>query len=212
MTERLEEALNEAWCSDQRLIAIDVDGVVVNLLYSWLRRYNQEFEDHLTPADVTSFNLRDVVKPAAHDRIYEYLQEPGLYDEAPVIPYARRVVARLCELGYRPIFCTSCVPGPGTTEKHNWLVRHGFLPNSTHLYGGFHPDYVMMNDKTLINAMVLIDDRGDTIDAFTEQGRFGILFKTPRWEARWYTLDRWACLLALLGKMKAEGYFTEEVS
>ena len=67
-------------------VAVDVDDVCADLLTEWLYRYNLEYEDNLTVADVDRWDLSEQVKPECGKKIYNYLRDPestGYYSSTP---------------------------------------------------------------------------------------------------------------------------------
>lgn len=134
------------------LLALDVDGVLADLMSPWLALYNAEWDDHLTLADITAWNVDRFVRPECGMHVYEYLITPGLYENVAPLE-SPETVSALRAAGFRVIFVTSAWPGTAGF-KQRWLSEHGFLLN--------HHDYVECSDKNLIRAPFLIDDRLDT--------------------------------------------------
>lgn len=160
------------------LIACDVDGVLSDLAAEWYRRYNRDYDDNLTPDRVKSWATHKYVRPACGARIYDYLHDPDLYLYVEPVPGAQKGVRALQKLGHRVVYVTSNVKGM-TDQKWDWLERHGFL--KTHHRAA--ADLVVMHDKTLVDADVLIDDRGEYIVEWVNgKRRKGILYSHP-WNA-----------------------------
>ena len=154
------------------IVACDVDGTVADLLHVWLGKYNADYDDDLTPEDITGWDVAPFVKPECGKKIYDYLRRGDLYDEVPVISGALEGVEDIRRRGHRVVFVTTCVKNM-TDPKWNWLERHGFLPKGRHN----QDDLVIAADKTLIDARLLIDDRPTTIERWVErQKRHALLF------------------------------------
>lgn len=153
------------------VIAVDVDGVCADLHVEWLKRYNAEYGDTLTVADIHQWEMVTAVKPECGKSIYKYLSQPDLYANVPVIEGAKEGVAALREKGYRVIFVTSCTKGM-TDQKWEWLERHGFLVSGSR----GNADLVIAHDKSLIQANLLIDDYDGNFNGWNS---YGILFSAP---------------------------------
>jgi len=64
------------------IIAVDVDGVIVDLVTPWLRRYNLDYNDDLTPESIQDWEVDKFVKIECGERIYKYIENPDIYYEA----------------------------------------------------------------------------------------------------------------------------------
>lgn len=137
----------------RKTIACDVDGVIADLTVEWLRRYNRDYNDDLTPARIHQWDMVPAVKAECGHKIYDYLRDPDLYAQVPLIDHAQEGVAQLREWGHRVVFVTSCTKNMAD-QKWAWLERFGFL-KSTLMQS---PDLILAHDKSLINADLLIDD------------------------------------------------------
>lgn len=154
-------------------ILCDVDGVVADLLSTWLDLYNADFGDNLTPDRITTWELRPHVKPECGGRIYEYLHRADLYDDVRPIPGAIEGVRTLRDAGHRVVFVTSCVPAM-IVPKIKWLRRHGLLPSAD--VDPSMTNFVVCHDKSLVMGDVLIDDRPTNL---RDTSAVPILFDAP---------------------------------
>lgn len=165
------------------LIACDVDNVVAGLYDEWLRRYNEEYDDTLTVAQLTSWDIASLVKPECGDRIFKYLQAPDLYECVRPLDGALEGVTRIRQLGHEFLFTTSCHYGM-VDQKARWMERERFcLPPSGRrlLEPNLLPDdFVAITPKTRIMADLLIDDGGHHVKQWIEKTRRrAILFEYP---------------------------------
>lgn len=136
-------------------IAFDIDDVLADMVPVWLTRYNQLYEDTLTIADMTRWDISQLVKKQCGSKIYDLLT-PDLYDDVPVLPGAHEAVEMARSIG-RVLFVTSAHP-LHAGRKFRWLNDNGFDVDIK--------DYIECRDKTLIKADVLFDDRAATLYAF----------------------------------------------
>lgn len=159
------------------IVACDVDGVIAALHVEWLRRYNAEFNDRLTPDDLTTWNVHEHVKPECGTAVYRYLTEPDLYDAVLPVPGAQDGVAALRRLGHDVTFVTACTYGM-VDQKARWLVRHSFCQDRNGR--GLPHDLIVANRKDVIAADLLIEDNAATVRAWVEQtGRRAVLLDRP---------------------------------
>lgn len=157
-----------------KIAFVDVDGVVADLGTAWLNRYNKDFDDNLTNENILDWHTSQYVKPECGNKIYDYLEDPTLYDEVEPIPFALGGVSFLRNAGFRVVFATTSVNG-ASGRKYRWLVDHNFLPVELSL-----KDYIEIGDKGLLDPggfeNILIDDGIHNLKAFKG---FGILFSRP---------------------------------
>lgn len=146
-------------------ILVDVDQVVIDLLPVWLAKYNKDYDDNLTPDKITAWGIEKFVKPECGTKIYDYLNDDDLYDDAEPIPGALEAVIDLRE--EHTIYFVTAKYHPGKVE---WLRKHGFI-NEGHDY-----QYIVCEDKYLISGDVIIDDNIDTVQTYLG---LGILFSQP---------------------------------
>ncbi len=76
------------------IIAIDIDGTLLDIHTPWLAKYNKISGDNLQPKDIKCYYFGDVVKPAYSQSIYS-MRTPDLYDYATPIPGAQCAIEKL---------------------------------------------------------------------------------------------------------------------
>lgn len=150
-------------------ILIDVDGVIADLMPSWLSAYNAEWDDQLQVQDITDWDMTKFVKPECGDGIFTYLSNMHLYDDVLPIDGAVSSVRWLRRHGYDVRFVTSGV----YESKILWLAEQGLLLSEHSLSS---PDVVVTHDKSIIKADIMIDDNLKNLRDF---GGIGILFAQP---------------------------------
>lgn len=151
-------------------IGVDVDDVTLDLISEWLDRYNRTYNDSLTPADITTWDIDTLVKPECGRRIYTFLHDTDLYVGMPPVPGAVEGITALRSAGHRVVFVSTC---PGMTQhgKVGRLMGLGVLDQSR-----AEEDFIATRDKGLVRLDVLIDDGAHNIEAAVRNGTFGILF------------------------------------
>lgn len=157
-----------------KIYAVDVDGVVADLATAWLNRYNKDYNDHVTPANILSWDMHLYVKPECGTKLYDYIEDPTLYDEVLPTDGALEGIKILSSV-FRVIFVTNSTIG-ASGAKYNWLLKQGFLSRLD--------DYIECKDKSLVKADLLLDDRLKNLLDFSGTG---ILYTQP-WNIglHWY--------------------------
>ena len=164
-------------------ILCDIDSVLADILAEakwtnfgallhpqgpWLRKYNEEYGDHLTKADIVKWEISEIVKPECGKDIFKYLREPDFYEGCPEVPGASQGVQLLREMGHDVTFLSAGIyPG-----KIKWLYDHGFLLPCRDWHSA--QDVTLTFQKERFQGDVIIDDCPDNIG-----DRPGILLDQP---------------------------------
>lgn len=140
---------------NNKIIALDIDDVVLNLMPQWIKRYNLDYNDKLSTKDITDWSTHLFVKPECGKKIYDYIRKPEVFLESKPIEGALDGVKWLREKGFRVIFVTaSNING----SKETWLKKNGFWETENDFYQAY--------DKSLIRANALLDDKIDNVVNF----------------------------------------------
>jgi 5'(3')-deoxyribonucleotidase len=145
----------------RRTICVDMDEVIADALGEHLHRYNRDFSERVTRADLNGQWLWDFVPPERQQALYDYMMSEDFFAVLRVMPHAQRVLQRL-QLHYEIYIATAAMEVPSSfNAKFHWLKQHfPFIPAS-HIV--FHGDY-------------LIDDNPRQLRLFRGEG---ILFSSP---------------------------------
>lgn len=154
------------------VIAVDIDGTVADLYTELFRMYNEDFNDNITYREAMGgYDSKTwKLKPECTD-IESYFERPHLYDNVQPMQGALEGIKYLRELGYRIVFNSTCFINR-SDDKLKWLVRETFLKDTKRLF----KDWMVVSDKSLINAHIMIDDRPENIYKFKG---IGIIFDQP---------------------------------
>ena len=161
-------------------ILVDMDEIAVDLLTSWLRIYNEEYDDNLSRHLIFDWDVHKFVKPECGKKIYEILQRPGLFDHLPPQVGAIEAVTELIERGHDVRFCTSSPSPDASRGKVEWVKNH-----FSHVDFGIS-NIIQMADKVWLapSVDVLVDDKPQTILEWREYaddaGELGPLVMTIR--------------------------------
>ena len=163
----------------RKVIAIDQDQVLADLLTPWVAEYNDHHKDTLALDAIKCWDISKYVK--CGPEIYSYLTY-NLFRNLPVIPDSQRVVKKLMEK--YDVFVVTATTGDGSlvTAKLEWLAEHfDFIPRS---------NIVLCGHKSIIRADFMIDDGVHNLETFKGEK---ILFDAPhnRNETRYFRAMNW---------------------
>lgn len=142
-------------------MAIDIDDICAQLMTEWLRRYNKDYNDNVTEREILGWGVGNFVKPECGNKMYEYLNDPSIYDNVKTTRGALEGVKQLRKWGHRIVFVTATVI-PSAGRKFKWLNDNGFNVSIK--------DYIEASDKSLIMADYMFDDRYENVAGFKGTG------------------------------------------
>ena len=154
--------------SERKIICVDMDEVIADALGEHLLRYNRDFNESLTAADLHGRWLWDYVPADRQETLMEYMRSEDFFAVLDVMPEAQRVLKRLQER-YDIFIATAAMEVPSSFDaKFKWLARHfPFIPPSHIVFCG---------DKSILRGDFLIDDNPRQLRLFRGEG---ILFSSP---------------------------------
>lgn len=158
-----------------KTIAVDVDDVTLDLVPNWLNYYNKDFSDNLKKEDILTWDISKYVKPEAKKEIYHYTKKGEVFKTARPIIGAIKGIKEIKSWGYRIIFVTA---GNPMNAKYEWLCKYDVLADKK--------DFVVAEDKSLIIADVILDDRWENVVKFKGKS---FLMDAP-WNRQYDTLHR----------------------
>ena len=145
-----------------RLI-LDVDGVIADLIPTWLHFYNIDYGDCLIEDSIVEWEIDRFVKEECGKKIYSYLKLPYLYDFVKPYIGADYFVSELRKM-VDISFVTTVVDG-GEGKKLDWLRNHGFYLPVDRYYEAKSPE-----DKHAITANFMVDDYIKNLEGFNGIG------------------------------------------
>jgi 5'-nucleotidase len=145
-----------------------MDEVMADTLAEHLRRYNQEFDEALTPEDLTGKNLWEIAPMDRQAQLRAFLDAEDFFEDLPLMPDSQPVLKSLTQR-FEVYIATAAMSVPNSFgAKYRWLQRHfSFIP-PTH--------YVFCGNKNILRADYLIDDLPRNLQRFEGQG---LLFTAP---------------------------------
>lgn len=177
---------------NKKIMLIDIDDTCFSLVDNTLKRYNEDYSDSLSPEDITEWNISKFAK--CGKRIYEYFEDPSIYDDIEIISGAKQGIQTLKDMGYRVVFATHSTVG-ASGRKYKLLKDYSLIERED--------DYIEAKDKSLITCNYMIDDKYENVvNCFGE----GFLFSQP-WNKQ-YTHKRfsnWSDIRRYFIALKMEG-------
>ena len=145
-----------------------MDEVMADTLAEHLRRYNQTFEEDVTPEDLVGKALWEVTPIDRQQQLRAFLDAEDFFEDLAVIPDSQAVLKSLCSR-FEVFIATQAMTVPNSLgPKYRWLQRHfPFIP-PTH--------YVFCGNKAILRADFLIDDLPRNLLRFEGQG---LLYSAP---------------------------------
>lgn len=157
-----------------RTILCDIDEVANNLVEKILVKYNEKYNDNLTPKDITGWDVGEFIKPECKNIFKEFGTDDFL-SSLDVQPKAKEVIGKLMAR-FNFYFVTSTYPDH-VRAKDEWLKRNFPKYDSSQL--------IVCRDKHLVHGDILIDD---CVDNFTLEHtkdspvKYNFIFDKP-WNA-----------------------------
>jgi len=146
-----------------------MDDVMAETLAEEIRRYNQTFDEDVTPGDLAGKALSEIAPVDRQQQLRAFLHAEDFFEDLAVIPGSQAVLQQLS--GRFEIFiATQAMAVPNSLgPKYRWLQRHfPFIPPKR---------YVFCGDKSILRADYLIDDLPKNLLRFEGQG---LLYTAPR--------------------------------
>jgi 5'(3')-deoxyribonucleotidase len=149
-------------------ICVDMDEVMADTLAEHLRRYNQTFDEDVTPDDLAGKGLWEITPVDRQEQLRAFLDAEDFFEDLAVMPGSQAVLKDL-SAQYEIFIATQAMTVPNSLgPKYRWLQRHfSFIPPT---------NYVFCGNKTILRADYLIDDLPRNLQRFEGQG---LLYTAP---------------------------------
>ena len=149
-------------------ICVDMDEVMADTLAEHLRRYNQTFDEAVTPQDLAGKGLFEITPVDRRQQLRAFLDAEDFFEDLALMPGAQDVLQQLSSR-FDIFIATQAMAVPNSLgSKYRWLQRHfPFIPPS---------HYVFCGSKSILRADYLIDDQPRNLLRFEGQG---LLYSAP---------------------------------
>jgi len=139
-------------------VLVDLDAIVADSLKKWLALYNKDYDDNLTVAGVTEYDISKAVKPEACKTIYDYIRRHDFFDNLEPIEGAIKVLSRLRDDGHNVVILSAPASNPlSAAKKITWAQEHLKVKRQQVMLGHL---------KHLVKGDVFIDDSPDNIVSY----------------------------------------------
>lgn len=129
-------------------IAIDLDGVIWDLVPPWVARYNELYNDNILVEEITDYDMSKVLKKATPDQIFNILEEEGFWNKVYPFEHSFEYLKKLNDeyevyVATKTYYSTFC-------HKVSRLIE---------LFPFLNPNQVIcINNKQLLKVDYLVDD------------------------------------------------------
>ena len=149
-------------------ICVDMDEVMADTLAEHLRRYNQTFDEAVTPQDLAGKGLFEITPVDRRQQLRAFLDAEDFFEDLALMPGAQDVLQQLSSR-FDIFIATQAMAVPNSLgSKYRWLQRHfPFIPPT---------QYIFCGDKSILRADYLIDDLPKNLLRFEGQG---LLYTAP---------------------------------
>ena len=149
-------------------ICVDMDEVMADTLAEHLRRYNQTFDEAVTPQDLAGKGLFEITPVDRRQQLRAFLDAEDFFEDLALMPGAQDVLQQL-SARFDIFIATQAMAVPNSLgSKYRWLQRHfPFIPPT---------QYIFCGDKSILRADYLIDDLPKNLLRFEGQG---LLYTAP---------------------------------
>lgn len=161
-------------------IAIDVDGVVADLVPKLLSEINHKFKTKYTIEQCTMWNFYDrsggmFDDPEHADYAVKLMRGAHYAANVRIISGSVDAINRICAAGHTVVWVTAPFRSSKTWafDRTNWILEH-FPACSKHI--------ILTDRKEWVDADILIDDNPENIERWMKGGkkyRKGYLFSQP---------------------------------
>lgn len=142
--------------SRRKSIAIDMDGVLVEIESQLVKYYNAEYGENVTVADIQGRSGSEAFPKDAGKR--RMVNTPGFFRDPAVMPGAVEAVKKLME-DYEVYIVSAATEFPlSLIEKYEWLQVYFPFIDWRHI--------VLCGDKSIIGTDYMIDDHCKNLDVF----------------------------------------------
>lgn len=151
-------------------IGVDCDNVINNLAESIIDVYNKDYNDNLSIADITTYNMRQFFKNVSPDKFCDYFMDKRVWDNIKVLENCVATLKKYHDLGCEIYIVTATAP-QNISSKSAWLQEQ--LP-----FLNMYDSLIVIKNKQMLGRGIdiLIDDCVDNlVDGYYHK----ILFDYP---------------------------------
>lgn len=138
-------------------IGVDCDNVINNLAESIIDVYNKDYNDNLSIADITTYNMRQFFKNVSPDKFCDYFTDKRVWDNIKVLENCVATLKKYHDLGCEIYIVTATAP-QNVSNKATWLQEQ--LP-----FLNMYDSLIVIKNKQMLSGDIdiLIDDCVDNL-------------------------------------------------
>ncbi len=109
---------------NKKIVLVDMDQILANLVKKWLHHYNHEHDDTLTVDDIKTWEV-GVHSKLGKDKMEQlYLLRPGFFDDLEPLAGGLDGMRQLHDMGLHVQILTSAFGSDSARAKIEWILRH----------------------------------------------------------------------------------------
>jgi 5'(3')-deoxyribonucleotidase len=147
------------------IVLLDCDGILLDLLPTWIQLYNTEFNQNLDWRTIDDWDTRKFVITSARERLFEYVEHADMFYGSEAVDGALDGVNYLRSIG-KSIYVVT-VNNP-ENAKLTWLKEKHFIKDDS--------EFILCKNKSMVFGGILFDDNFDNCNGFRGTG---ILMNKP---------------------------------
>lgn len=177
-------------------ILIDVDNVLEDLHTPWVNALNKKYGTNVKPEEITSWGIEEYFPSLSRTQVFSPLHDKAFWKKLDPMYGAKNILERLKIDGHKLYVATSS--HPDTVKYKCDFIHHNFGTVFS------QNDIIIIHDKQLLNADVLIDDAPHNL---VNANYTGILFSSPHnagynaKENNLYRADNWDDVYAIINNI-----------
>lgn len=184
---------------NKKVLFCDIDEVLWEMMPTWCETYNKlpTTNQIVTPQMMTSWHISDIIGEDEAQNFYSILNQDSFWDEVvrnQDLLYTRNTYSRLVLLMQK--YDLYIVTATDYTKSHK-------LDLFLNLYDCINKNQlILLSDKWLLDADIIIDDRAETLQKFAEKGTRCVKIYHP-WNA-WYECESYPHFIIAANRLLEE--------
>ena len=150
------------------VISCDIDGVLNNLTECVLQLYNEDSGDNLCEQDIKTYSIEQYVKSEYRNKISQYFLDSRIWEK---LKWDVEWIAQIIDDGVYDLYFTTA------TSIENIYIKSAELASAitlhskydfTYIYYYIQNHLIVMQNKQMVKADVIIDDCIDNLQLASE--------------------------------------------
>lgn len=134
---------------DNRIIGVDLDDVLWDLLDLWMSKHNEITDDCVTPEDIKSWDVTQYINKGNRDILFYILEQSDFWDTINPMPESQKYLKQLIDDGYDIYIVTASSHRTLHNKMERFFELFPFIKNN---------QVIVTERKQMIDLDILIDD------------------------------------------------------